>query len=126
MLKLMVFVVLVSGCAGSFEKMNHSKTIHYTNQAGLVTALALTACDWGSSAWAAGTGDYEESNPVMGGHPSNNAIATYMMSTMAITAATWYFLPENWKPVAWAPVAGVETHALYHQTSVAIPVCGIQ
>ena len=124
-MRMLLVFVLLAGCAGTFEKANHSQTLHYANRAGLATALALTACDWGSSVLAT-NGNFEEINPIMGAHPSTTTVSIYMGSVMVVTAATWYLLPESWKPAVWTPVTGVETHALYHQTSVAIPVCGIQ
>jgi hypothetical protein len=125
MLKTLMFLALLSGCCGTYEKMNNSYTLHHANRMGLGVALLTTACDWGTTSWAMHQGGYDEQNALMGSRPSQGTIALYMAGTMAATIVAWHYLPESLRPLVWAPVTAVEVDAVGGNYKQDVPVCGI-
>lgn len=117
-MRSLVLVASLGACAN---------TPHRLNEAGLALAALSIDCDAAQTSYAARSGNYVEHNPIMGTAPSESTVAMYMASSLLVTGAAWYLLPERWKPLAWGSVAAVELDAVAGnmQARQPVPLCGL-
>lgn len=118
MLKILILVVLASGCAGSLK---------HINRMGLALSTVTTTCDWGQTRSAASSGwrDHHEGNPIMGSAPSTGAVDAYMASVVVGTIALSYILPERVRPFLYGTVIAVEANTIRGNLDTTQGMCGI-
>ena len=93
------------------------------------TAVILTACDAGQMSYAARRPyRFEETNPMLGAHPSQGAVALYFGAVIGATVASAIVLPRWAVPVVDAAIASICVSSLWHNTATGeVPItCGIQ
>lgn len=91
------------------------------------TAVAL-ACDWAGTSYRishAGPNEQYETNPILGGRPSQGALAVYIVSSAVVIEVVGRLLPEDVQPMYYGTTTFLETlvdvNAYYHS---GVPVLG--
>lgn len=113
-MKTALLVLALSGCAN----------VH-VNRAALIASTLALACDWGQTNQAAThaemwPGNYE-TNPVLGGRPSPEAVDAYFVGAIAVNAALWLAMPARYRsavPIAVTAMQAVQVRNNMPQTSL--------
>jgi hypothetical protein len=117
-LALALVIALATGCS--------SYALHHGNRIGIAAATLTLACDAGQTLYAARSGGYTETNPMLGKSPSETTIGIYFATTAVVTGVAWWALPEKWRPVLWGTVTAVELDAIRSNLSQDVPLCGLR
>ncbi|HTR51986.1 MAG TPA: hypothetical protein VMJ10_14825 [Kofleriaceae bacterium] len=96
-------------------------------------AIASLACDGGSTHTALESSRYIETNPVMGERPDPSVQAAYFGGAGAAVVGINELLAHGldptagdvWRIIANVAIIGVEVDAVYGNSSIGVPVCGI-
>lgn len=81
---------------------------------------AFAAIDWAQTRYIAQHGEFYETNPALGRHPSTSRVDAYFAATIAGHAAISYVLPPAWRH-GWQYVwIGIEFDKTYHNHSIGI------
>lgn len=114
MTRLLILIVMASGCAGTFGGERVRRTMRAANVATLVAStamIALDACQTHSAAregWSDGRQEGGNSRVIMGSHPSETMVVSYFAGVAVANAVAWYLMPERWRSVLPAAIVAVQ------------------
>lgn len=116
--RVFALMTMLAACAGSLE---------HVNRIGVGLAVATTACDWGQTRSAAGTGwrTTYEGNPVMGPSPSTSTVDLYMAAVAVSTIALGHVLPDWARPILYGAVTVAETATVIDNLGTTPGLCGV-
>lgn len=102
------------GCIGNDSESCRWTTLDYGLQGSF---LALTFADWAvtSTAAASHSRPFEETNPILGKHPTQGRLAAYFLGVSAGHTAISMVLPRPWRTVwqgVWIGI-GVDTMVIW-------------
>lgn len=84
------------------------------------TYTAIHVADWGTTLDIKNHPDLQEINPLLGHHPSDARINTYMAGTLAAHWAISYALPERWRPTWQYVTIGIDGAVVAHNFSLGL------
>lgn len=94
----------------------------HVNRATLIASTAALACDWAQTRSSASTGwmrtadggewVLRENNPILGPHPSTQAVDVYFASAAVVNLALWIILPVRYKSIMPLSLVAVESSAI--------------
>lgn len=126
-MKLIAAVLVVTtGCAGSFGKVNR-----HVGRAALVTSTLTLICDgmqtlnMAGRDWkgADGLGKHEN-NPIMGEAPSVAVVSVYFVSAIVLNATAWAMTPERYRAPLPVAVTAAQTRQVVRNAEVGTGICG--
>lgn len=87
------------------------------------TFIGVTSMDWSQTQQVATHPLlYSEMNPILGSHPSLEAINIYFPSAMALHALVAYALPKPWREVWQTMWIGIETYTVYTNATIGLRI----
>lgn len=63
---------------------------------------------------------HQETNPILGPHPSDTKVRVYFAASMATVAAGWYFTPAKLRPLWPILILGMEIPTILHNREVGL------
>lgn len=121
-----VILVVATGCAGSFGKVNR-----HVGRAALITSTLTLICDGMQTLRMAGEGWTNrrwEGGPLgamAGIHPTVAEVGIYFVGAVVINAAAWVVTPERYRSPLPVAVTAVQTKQVIENASRDTGVCGI-
>lgn len=92
---------------------------------GTGVAAASLACDGGSTDQYLHDSQWVETNPLLGEHPGNLRLWSYLGAVAAALVATNHYLPPKWQLAIAGAVLAVEAESIGVNMSVGSSFCGI-
>lgn len=80
--------------------------------------------DWGQTRYGAHHSQqyYEQSNPVLRGHPSIHKVDAWFLGSLAVNNGVMIALPKKYRPYYAGAVTAVETHFVISNNQIGVKV----
>ena len=85
-----------------------------------VAATALLIADWSQTRDIARRADIKEMNPILGPDPAMGEVNRYFMTSIALTWAAWYYLPEPWNDRVMVGVIVIQSGTVARNASIGV------
>lgn len=121
-----VILVVATGCAGSFGKVNR-----HVGRAALITSTLTLICDgmqtlnMAGRDWRGADGiSKREGNPIMGETPSVAVVGSYFVSVIVLNAAAWAVTPERYRSPLPIVITAAQTRQIARNSELGTGICG--
>lgn len=97
-------------------------TWSHKDKALAVTMSTLLIIDWGQTINIARDPSYHEINPILGPHPSEQAVHTYMGTALVGAIAISHFFPSKYRALFMESVIALELPYVYNNYKIGLKV----
>ena len=113
---------LLCGALAVFCLPAHADSWTTADNAREAVYLALVAVDWGQTLDLRHRADLQESNPVLGLHPSRSRVNSYFLANALLHPVIAHYLPGPWRAAFQYVSLGVEVGAVSNNARLGIRI----